>query len=88
MKLENVRNQMVEVKQNADQVENKIYDYLQLVLDQLRNQYTVKSEDLRSNYLELLKKSIQITYNHDFIEDTHYETDKVDFLNQWEVYQK
>ena len=79
---------MVELKANADQVENKVYEYLQVVLDQLKEVYSGKSEQLRTNYLELVKKSQLVTYNHDFIIKSHKHLDKIDFLNQWEIYQK
>ena len=47
---------MIELKSNADQIENKMYEYLQKILQQLKSIYIEKTEQLKSNYLELLKK--------------------------------
>ena len=48
-------NQMVELKLSSDGIENKLYDYLQLILSQLKAIYTQKSSQLKQNYLELMK---------------------------------
>jgi hypothetical protein len=42
--MEGVMNQMVELKQNADQIETKVYEYLQQILGQVKNAYQAKSE--------------------------------------------
>jgi hypothetical protein len=54
---------MVELKKNSDLVENKIYDYLQKMLEQLKKVYKKKLHQLRVNYLELVKKGQQIAYH-------------------------
>jgi hypothetical protein len=83
-----ILSQMIELKQSADQMENKLYMYLQAMLSQLKSIYTSKSRQLKANYQELLKKEQLINYHQTFIQDSSKVQDKIDFLNQWEVFQK
>ena len=62
-------------------MENRVYDYLQGILSQLRDIYTTKTQTLRANYLELEKKQTLIGYNHHFIQKSHDLLDRIDFLN-------
>lgn len=54
----------------------------------MSREYNKKQAQLKANYLEYAKKDHLINYHEDFITRSKDELDPVDFLNQWEVYQK
>jgi len=54
----------------------------------LSREYNKKQAQLKANYLEHIKKDHQIHYHEEFINRSARELDTIDFLNQWEVYQK
>lgn len=79
---------MLDLKQDAEKIEEQVYEYLQMMLSQLKEIYSSRSAKLKSNYLELMKKDQKISYNENFINEQYNNLREIDFLNNWEVYQK
>lgn len=86
--LAEIKEKMVSLKQNADDAENKLTEYFRLLLEQLRDCYVARSEQLRQNYFELLKRYNQMQEQQEFVTRAFKQLNKVDFLNSWEIFQK
>eukprot|EP00347_Sterkiella_histriomuscorum_P018935 403343594 len=85
--MQQVIDHMRSLKQNSDDIEERLYQLLQETLSLLKVKFQEKSNILKNDFSELQRQENEMKYIEEFMLRQAHDSDPVQFLQIWDAYQ-